>query len=47
MKTATYGVYDAITDELIEGGFFDKSYAEDCMTAYTQETGRSAYVRKQ
>ena len=47
MRTITYGVFDALTDDLIEGGFFDVAAAEAAMTAYTEETGRSAYVMRQ
>lgn len=46
-RAKNYGVYDAQTDELVEGGFFDKGAAEDAMIAYTEETGRSAYVKVQ
>ena len=46
-KAKNYGVYDAETDELVEGGFFDKGAAEDAMVAYTDETGRSSYVKAQ
>jgi hypothetical protein len=43
----TYGVYDAATDELVEGGFFSKAAAEQAMESYTNETGKSAYCKVQ
>ena len=41
-----WNLYDAATDEMIEGGFFSKAAAEAAMEAYTNETGRSAYIAR-
>lgn len=44
MKSKTYNVYDALTDDLVEGGFFSREAAVTAMEQYTNETGRSAYM---
>ncbi len=45
-RAITYGIYDAHTGELIEGGFFNRGAADDAAGEYRGD-GRAVKVQRQ
>ena len=41
-----FNVYNSITGELVEGGFFSRDAAEACAAEWTRETGHNHFVKK-